>query len=150
MHKVFLIPMAAFILLLLQGEHALLSHEFQPQDVKKLIQGRWCSIWGNAKSDKIDEKVCFQFAGDRLQIACKRGIQPTEGEFKIISSDKAGKGSIDFLVPANPEPAKGLYVLKDDTLILFFASAGEPRPREISAYLQKDQNILFYVLVREK
>ncbi|MCA9006266.1 MAG: hypothetical protein KDA70_13430 [Planctomycetaceae bacterium] len=127
-----------------------LANELNLQEQKKSIQGKWSSIWGSGSSDKIDETVCFQFEGDKVYITFKKDVDPIERDFKIISFDKSGKGSIDFSNPSSQELNKGLYILKQDTLILFFPTAGEPRPKEISAYLRKDENILFYIFVRDK
>lgn len=116
----------------------------------KNIQGNWSSIWANADSCKIDKEVYFQFVGDKVHLTYKKDVKPIESKFKIIPSAEPGKGSINIIDPSTHEFSKGLYILKGDTLMLYIPSIGEPRPKEISAYLKKDENILFWVLVREK
>jgi len=150
MNKILLIMILTVLYHINYRGGGVVANDIISQETTNNIQGNWSSIWINARSDKIDEKVHFQFIGDKVRVIYKKGINPIESKFKILSSDESGKGSIDITSSSTQKIVKGLYILKRDTLVLFIPSAGEPRPKEISSNLKMDENILFLILVRDK
>ncbi len=137
-----------------EGEKAKLSKK-ESVNVVKQLQGNWVSIWSNAESDKIDKKVYFTFKKNTIEVVHKEGIGPEKERFKIRPSNTPEMGGIDIISPpTNKETksstAKGLYILKENTLVLFMANAGEPRPKKISSSLKPDEDIWFLILVKEK
>ncbi|WP_298869030.1 hypothetical protein [uncultured Gimesia sp.] len=150
MNRTLLLISLTMLSLIMNGEVPLVADDNIAQKTTKNIQGRWGSIWSNMDSCKMDKKQYFQFAGDQVHITFKEDVEPFKAQFKLIPSAESGNGGVNFRYPSIPDISKGLYVLKGDTLMLFIPDAGEPRPREISAYLKLDENIRFLVLVREK
>ena len=127
----------------------------ESKNVVKLLQGNWASIWSNTHSDKIDKKNYFSFKGNKVQIVYKEGIDPEKGRIIIIPSKTPETGGIDIIYTPTKRRAKsltskGIYILKENTLVLFIANAGEPRPKKISASLKTDENMWFLILVKEK
>jgi len=114
------------------------------------LQGRWVSLWSNigGKSDKIDKGNILVFKGDRLSWSFKKDVDPDVHPF--VLDQKENFIDIKYAGHQENKPAKGLYRLKNDTLILCIAQAGEPRPKEIGTVNKEGETLIMYVLVRDK
>lgn len=157
MHRKYLLITMTMFPLLINGNSTLVADDKNSQEITKNIQGKWSSLWTNASSCKIGDKLVFEFKGNKVQVSDERTDASDKendtsngAQFQLIPSAEPGEGSINMIDSSTQTVGKGIYKLKRDTLILYLAGSGKPRPESIDIHSEENKESWLLVLVREK
>jgi uncharacterized protein (TIGR03067 family) len=109
------------------------------------LEGTWLLVSmekGGKKKDLAGEGIYFIFGGGKLSL--KKGDETKDGTYKVDTSKKPRQ--IDMTV--EQKGINGVYEIKDGTLRMCVAEAGDPRPTAFK--VAEDSKAMLISFSREK